>query len=393
MAISQYTHMTTAGAGAKNGIDWDNALDLAARVATPPIAGEVCFIKEGSYTLLANLYFSTAGTSVNPVALIGVKAATTNVGAAITDSDWSTDTDRPSFDCGSYTFRTANFYTINNIITTSDANNYFICGGICQYHNVKIIGDYAASIGTSIVNASLPYCIFDKCYFLSPKSRLVGSAAGNRFINCLFDAGDATNGIGIAQATTNSLVVLECTFKACSIAIQTTSSIYSEVCKNTFYNCGIGIESTTGYGWLIKNNLFYGSTTADMSWGTQEDSNFIWGNHGVIAGWANIDKTTVYQDYEVTAGDPLFANAAGGDFSLLGGSPCLGTARDMMLGVGTPVISGNRGASQGFPEALRNTDPGEANVKNAETYKILNVDKTGSYTVAVQAFIPPMVRL
>lgn len=38
-----------------------------------------------------------------------------------------------------------------------------------------------------------------------------------------------------------------------------------------------------------------------------------------------------------------------------------------------------------FDEAARNTDPGEANVKNGETYKIQNVDKTGTYVGGVWA--------
>jgi hypothetical protein len=35
-----------------------------------------------------------------------------------------------------------------------------------------------------------------------------------------------------------------------------------------------------------------------------------------------------------------------------------------------------------FDEAARNTDPGEANVKSGETYKIQNVSKTGTYSAA-----------
>jgi hypothetical protein len=48
-----------------------------------------------------------------------------------------------------------------------------------------------------------------------------------------------------------------------------------------------------------------------------------------------------------------------------------------------------RGANGTFDEAARNTDPGEANVKSATSYKIQNVEKSGSYAAAGGMIINP----
>ena len=71
-------------------------------------------------------------------------------------------------------------------------------------------------------------------------------------------------------------------------------------------------------------------------WTTQTDINFFWNNHGDDTRcndmWDGVDATTVFQDYEVTTGDPKFTTP-GSDHSLQDTSPNIDAGMSIILGV------------------------------------------------------------
>ena len=124
--------------------------------------------------------------------------------------------------------------------------------------------------------------------------------------------------------------------------------------NNTFYNC-ISAGSPycvihyEGAGVTVKNNVFYGTGTAgifncDSYSGFTSDYNIAyalgsgnWGDWNDLAAW----RTASGQDAHSSVADPSFTNAAGGDFTLQAGSPCidvgvnLGTDYQMALAPGS----------------------------------------------------------
>ena len=129
MAITGYYHVTPTGAGAKTGLSWAAAMDEAAFEAFVEgggvAAGNVIFVAGGTYTLDSTIAPTVNGTAVSPICVIGVKAGTTNVGAAVVYSDWSrASADRPYFDLGAWLFGAAglDMWQFRNLFIEGSAN-------------------------------------------------------------------------------------------------------------------------------------------------------------------------------------------------------------------------------------------------------------------------------
>lgn len=356
MAISGYIHLSPAGAGLKNGADWNNAHDLASLLAAgAPAAGRVLFVKEGTYTLTANIDWSaTAGTSVNPIMVLGVKSGTTNVGASVVYSDWAVlSTNFPFVDMVTYSWRFGVLTRTEGIFFQGSATYAVQTGNNATVKNCKFDNDNAASTSNYILfpnaNSAVVYC-----EFLSAKGRGLNSTMGANFIayNYFHDFADATNGVAVGAGAYDTII--NNIFDNCQNAAIICGAYLVRIVNNTFYETDVAVTATNSYDIQVLNNVCEGNDVAGFKWTTQIDSNLFWGNHGDDARctdmWVLVDVATVFQDYEVTAGDPLFT-AAGTDFSIGKTSPCRGTAEDLYLSVGATVKHGNKGAWQGFTTA------------------------------------------
>jgi len=351
MAIANYFHMIPGGAGLKNGADWANAFDEPAfetHMEGAVVAGDVHFIMDGAYTLDSDINCSARdGTSASPIAIIGVKSGTTNVGAAVVYADWArAAADRPAFDGVTFNLITGDYYVVRNIDWEGADTPAVQVGTFCIVENCKIVNDYGVSAARYVLVAGTD-CTIVNCEFSTANTQGLSITEATCVLFCyLHDMPDGARGYGISQ--TGFCIGAFNVFDECRIGYFAPGT-NGLLLNSTFYGGLRAFVETTGVGWVMINNVMEATTAAGFRWATtQTDINFFWGNHGDDARctdmWFNIDVTTIFQDYFVTTGDPDF-DTPGADHSLDPGSPCLDVGMPIELGVGAATTI-NKGAWQ-----------------------------------------------
>lgn len=333
-----YKYTAAGGGGSKDGSTWANAFDEAAfetAIESGSLAADtIFFIKGGTYTLNSAYAMTVAGNDGLPITLLGVLSTTTNTGANVTYSDWAFGADRPLFACGAYSITTTAYVRLENIIFTTAANPGITTGQKNLVRNCKFTNTYNGAGQFAIVTAdgfSALNCEFEGTG-ATKSSAISGVGAYELIVNCYFN--NLNYGISFT-AVANT--VLNCIFNTCVIGIELADRYYITVANNTFYACGTAVHASTAYKSVFVNNLLEGCTTGGFVWTTQKDSNVWWGNHGDNTRNADMfdlcPDATLYQDYSLTSGDPLFVTA-GSNFQLQAGSPCLQTGVQGLLAVG-----------------------------------------------------------
>jgi len=338
MAINSYLHVTPAGAGTKDGTTWAKAMgeaEFEAHLEGTVVAGDVYFVKEGTYTLDSAIDSSARdGTATAPIVIIGVKSATTNEGANVAYSDWATGANRPFFDCATYQFSVGDYYVIRNIDFQGEASNMVSAGISCVIANCKFDQDYASSAARYSLYV-LNYCIIIGCEFLSTKCNGVMLYNGGcRVLYCYFhDMPDTTGGLALRCDAAFETIAYNI-FDTVYVGIYTGGYHYHSFINNTFYEAATGISGADSNTCLTLNTIFSDCDTDAIKWLTQTDINLFWNNNFYNNGddFDGVDETTVFQDYAKVSGDPKFTTA-GSDFSLDTGSPCLQTGMSIELGV------------------------------------------------------------
>lgn len=345
MAINLYKHADNNSAGGGNGSSWDLAganaayteAELETFLETAVVAGDVVFVKDGTFTQDSAIDCSARdGTAVSPISLIGVKAGTTNTGANVVYSDWSRDAaDRPFIDGTTFYFGVGDYYIVRNIEFQSSNALAFRAGSYCLLENCKFENDDAvagAEYGLSLAS----YNRVINCEITSANCNGITTSTSNIFkYNYLHDMTAAAQGSALVLGGHGNRMQFNI-FDDCTLGINGTTRRYTDVTNNTFYETDTGVSATTGFGWTCINNIMEGNDTDGFKWTTQTDCNFFWKNHGDDARctdmWDLVDTTTLYQDYEVSTGDPLFTTA-GSDFSYQDDSPNINNAMSIVLGV------------------------------------------------------------
>lgn len=395
MAINTYKHVDSGSSGGGDGSTWATSganaayteAELETFLESTVVAGDVIFIKGGTYTL-DSAYDSSArnGTSTAPIAIIGVKSTTTNTGANVVFSDFATGAGRPFFDGATYGIKLGNFYVVKNISVESSVATYpFDIGTYGVVVNCKFNNDYGSDdSGHRVVNIGAYTSIID-CEISGLHCRGIMATTGARvlfsYIHDIYDAGLYCNDV--------YCVAIGNVFNNCLYGIQGTNGYRSTFINNTFYECDYGSYNTGGAtgGNVYINNLMEGNDIVGFYKSTQCDIEFYSHNHGNDARctdmWSGVDTSTIFQDYNISTGDPLFASA-GSDFSLSTTSPCFGAGLNIAGGVGSSGMKPNKGAWQNsLDEGARNTDPTEAKVQTGTSYKILNVAKSGALLATI----------
>lgn len=329
-------YVTVAGAGTGDGLSWTNAFSFAqweTDLVTNSEPGDIYYVKAGTYTL-PNSITSAAkdGTAVLPYAIIGVKAATTNVPPVL--ADWGTTTDKPTFVCAAYTFTFGDYYKVYNCIFTGTATNVITAGAYCVIKNLKASNTYTSTGRSALIAGSYSYVINCECQANDSGTQkgtgvLIGTYS--KMIFCYIH--DSLIGINLAAGC----VILYSIVDTCTTGIDVTSDDYVMLMGNTFYNTTTAVSATDATSFAGINNII-DTTTDGFLWTTQTDSNFFAYNHegnSVTDMWDLVEESvTAYKDNHVTSGDPDFTDEANGNFSLESTSPCINAGMAITLGVG-----------------------------------------------------------
>ncbi len=130
--------------------------------------------------------------------------------------------------------------------------------------------------------------------------------------------------------------------------IGTPSSV--NVFNNTFANNGKGIVGSTNVPVILRNNIFYNSTSGEMlmalcTTGLTHSNNLYYNTSGTKVAYGGEWYTTPYNilGFEPSAKvtDPLFTDAENGDFSLKAGSPAINNGVNVGLTsdiLGNPIV-------------------------------------------------------
>ena len=346
MAINAYYHVTPAGALAKDGSDWANAMGLGefetsieGGGAQAAQAGDVFFIMEGTYTFTSIIDFNAIdGTAVAPIALIGVKDTTTNEGANVAYSDWAIlQADMPFFDCNTNYMRTGNWCIVRNISFEGESTQVLNIDAGALVENCKFNHDGAAPAAEFCIKTA--FALYERiinCEFTSLNAGGIEATNSVRVAFCYFhDITDSTNGVGVLTESGSTVFAFNI-FDDVYTAMLFTADSGQFVLNNTFYDGNIAVSATDDDGCCCINNIIEATASDGFKWTTQIDGNFFWKNHGDDVRcndmWDLVDTTTIYQDYEVSTGDPKFG-VAGADFSLDSDSPNIDNGMSIILGV------------------------------------------------------------
>lgn len=325
----------------------DSALNIAGLIAdiAAAVPGDTYFLKpadSGTITLTADIVTASDGTINAPISIVGVKAATTNIGAAIDDSDFPTGDDRPFIDGETlYNVEVDNWGAARNLRIESAYDHVLQIDGHGLVDNCWLHNDYGSSDNRRcIYNNHIALKVID-CELISDNGFAAVLDTGARFVFCyIHDCPDTTYGYLLIESYSTFLF---CIFDTMYMGGRASDDAYDTFFGCTFYNCDYGLRdiegSATAHGWVIINNIFSECDTEDITFDTAGMDSYIAYNHHYnytsIGSGIPIEGTgdDLFCDWWLTTGDPKFTTA-GSDFSLQSDSPCIGAGMKMELGVG-----------------------------------------------------------
>ena len=206
---------------------------------------------------------------------------------------------------GSYSIWTNTAYgTLRNCVLKG-----FSVRGLTQSTSYSIVEgcEFATSSGVGAISGLLTF--FRRSYFHDLGTGVLAGTYGAIYSGCVFD----TCTIGVDQSIHSNLRVYDSTFYGCSTAgVQHSNSAVS-IDDSVFSGCGYGVDNdgstafVTGGANSVRGNHWHSNTT----------------NIGSSGGgsWLTVDGEDPSTVNGSTSGDPLFADAPNGDFSLGAGSP------------------------------------------------------------------------
>lgn len=318
-------YVTPAGAGNKDGTDWNNAFGLGefeTDMEGSAEAGDVYYLAGGTYTLTQAVYSELDGGSTNPIYVIGVKSGTTAEPPTV--ADWAYGADRPDIVAGANSFGFDDYWRYYNLdISISDGNGCR-CDGYCIVYNTKCYQTGGSGWG-----------FFQWANYVQ---RFIGVEATGTGATCvkLFGAGsfiyksyvhDCATGVSATDA--DGMFVIDTVIDTCTNGFSISS--LDVALGSTFYGNTEGINSTNDNTCLFYNNIFDANTTGvddDTANNKNELDYNIWNNT------TDVDNFT--KGVHALTADPGLTDPSNGDFTLGSGSPCLDAG--LQVGTNTGVV-------------------------------------------------------
>jgi len=282
--------------------------------ASQKVAGNIIWIKTGTYVLGESISTGVVGSTAAPFIVEGYKT---------TRGDAPVGNDRPTISMGStFTFTSSNYYKYRNIIFTGSAADVFIGSTVictnCSFYNTSTTVDRYAFRGPS----ASPLLVH--CEIVSTNGYAVSFVAGgdSKCICCYIH----DSKIGMRYGTAIGCVIDSCSTAGIQLgAITTSVSIYG----NTIYNCGNGIDGGTSVLVNLINNIIT-NCTIGATW--TSSTPWIYVDYNC---WNNTtDVVNIVKGPNDITADPKLNDPANGIFALDGGSPCFDTGLQIGAAVG-----------------------------------------------------------
>lgn len=324
------------GVGGVSGADGNvgGALDIFTDAfldnTTLIVPGQTIYVKnDGTMTLTGHISLVNDGTTALPINIIGYNA---------TRGDNPTVNDRPLMAAGANNSNFDDYWLIKNFrfTATSQSGLRVDIGGII--HNCHANNSSGISNRSAIVQVAGEVIL---CEAQSVNGYAIGLNGDAVVVkNCyLHDSaiGVWNNGRDNCQFIAN--IISDCAVGISDAGVSGAHSIL--ITQNTFYNGTTGLSINDGFSFVVTDNIFH-TFTNGAAWTTEQLSNFFDNNCWYNASVSNVTKG----DHAVNA-DPLLTDPANDDFTLQGGSPCLGAG--MQIGVPQGVVGDykwNIGADQ-----------------------------------------------
>lgn len=276
------------------------------------VAGNVIYIKSGTYTIGENIAQTTDGSLSNPIWIIGYTTVRNDV--CVGD-------DRPFFVCNNYQFFFGDYLIHKNLRITSAYTNAYFVGQYNLVYNCKSVQTGAA---TRQAFVSTGRATFIACEAVSTNGEAFSLPGLCKAISCYVH----DSAIGF-KMTGQSNAIIGTVIEACTTGVVTGGFEGLFLLNNTIYNCTVGIPGTTAAWNCFLNNIITDCATG-ASWTSSKPID-LWDYNC----WNNtVDCVNVTKGpHDITA-DPKLKDPANGDFTLKSGSPCFGAGLSLSSDVG-----------------------------------------------------------
>ncbi len=290
------------------------------------VAGNIAYVKSGTYTLGGTVTIAKAGTATNQIVVQGYQASRTDkpVGA-----------NAPTFVCGSVTFSTGVSWSWNNINFSGTGTSVVQSAANCYYMYVGFLNTSTTVDRVALNISSAADNFVYRCDAQSYRGRAIARASGTTVVDsCYIHDSD----IGIRGANNSSYIYTNNIFRnfVTAAVVETTSAVNQIISRNTFVGCNqtaTAISITNGsVCQKIYGNVFYnfskgvdnGTTTAT---GTIDDYNDYYSNGTDVTAWpkgpndiATTPGYTAISDVTGTNGTTSGSviTSSGKDFTALG---------------------------------------------------------------------------
>lgn len=257
----------------------------------------------------------TLGASISVAADGTAEAPITFQGRASDGSASPTGDNRPLLACGSYGFSNfgLNYGIYEDIrMTTTDASGLRVGSSSrvrrCKVYNSSATADRSAFYGSQYVS-------FSDCEAQSDSGLGINCASISEYVTRCY-VHDCIQGAGSPAGIScnGSCFAIECIVDTCSVGIVCGANTLTVPSHCTIYGCPVCISGTTAYNVIAENNVFAGAagTEDGPTWTTAQPIN--WWDYNCHHN-LDPDRTNVAAGPHDFDADPLFTDAANGDFS------------------------------------------------------------------------------
>lgn len=300
----QFDRAVTTGAGSSGVINIGGALSMASTLDDDAfesaVAGNIFYVKAGTYVLGEAVTISATGGTQNPIKIIGYNAIR---------GDDPTGSNRPLFNCGGNPFSMAANWEVYNMRFTGTGTSTLSVGTSGKAVNVQAINTSATADRIGIGTGTGAFIL--NCEAVSYRGQALNAGSGISIIAKGCYLHDSKHGV---RVTTGALVLEDCI-----ISNNVTGAIdINGVNTNTIIdNCtlygaenklGVGLNMITGVTNVrLINSIIYGFTTGVVHADTQsvgyDDYNNYYNNTADVSAAGQWQKGE--NDFAL---DPVFSN-------------------------------------------------------------------------------------